>query len=155
MEEIINHLNETVKCKVGASNIAGVGVIALRDIKKGEKLSLYTLGNINEVKPFYYFTRDDFNKLAPHVQKIILDRSLFDAHNTIVAFIHPDYEALLTTFMNHADDPNSDSEVALKDIKDGEEITFDYHQSRLNKFEVSNEFDELTLKHMPFLCHKQ
>ena len=37
-EEVINHLIHNVKTKIGVSSIDGVGVIAIRDIKKYEEV---------------------------------------------------------------------------------------------------------------------
>lgn len=151
--EVVRMLNETVKCTIAPSKY-GVGVFAIRDIKQGEILTEYTYesGNLNKEKEFIYLNREDFAMIDEEVKSLILDRSLFEKGNSILAFLHPNEDAFLVTFMNHSSNPNSDTSVALRDIKKGEEITFDYHQSRIHRFDgVSNLFDPLTLEHMPFL----
>lgn len=37
-QEVINHLSNNIKTKIGVSSIDGVGVFAIRDIKKGEQV---------------------------------------------------------------------------------------------------------------------
>ena len=46
------------------------------------------------------------------------------------AFISPNYDARLTSFMNHSDTPNYDpaTDFALADISKGEEVFEDYRQ---------------------------
>lgn len=114
----IDELNMRVKTRLGPSPIHGVGVFALRDILKGQKLyaedfpRLYTL-------PF-----SQFGKLFPEVSQYLLIK-----FPTIAAgskFAYPDTR--IQAYMNHADDPNYDNinDEALRDIKQGEELTEDY-----------------------------
>lgn len=147
---IVKMLNETVKCTLRPST-HGVGVFAIRDIKKGEVLTDYTYQDLNKKKEFIFLERDQFMLINKNIREVILDRVLYEKDTPILAFLHPNEDAYLMTFMNHSATPNSNGEVALCDIKKGEEVTFDYHYSRMYRFEYTDQFDKLTLEHMPFL----
>lgn len=118
--EQIQALNAYVKTKIAPSPIHGVGVFALRDIPKGEKLyadmapQMYTL-------PF-----KEFKQLMPNVRKTLLERWPEVVNGS--AFFYP--ETRIVAFMNHSDEPNYDAQndVVLRDIAQGEEITEDYRR---------------------------
>jgi SET domain-containing protein len=121
----IDELNEYVKTYLAPSDIDGVGVFALRDIPKDQKLycdmapKIYTLSYAN------------LSKLFPAVKKLILSQWPLIAKGS--AFAYP--TTRVVAYMNHSDDPNYDAinDVVLKDIKEGEEITEDYRKLELNK----------------------
>ena len=112
------YLNKTVWCTIGQSKIHGIGVLALRDIKKGTRI--YCTGESRE-----YIT-EDLDKILPEIRKLIIQRYpiALDGHQ----FQSPNADANLISFMNHSDTPNYDNnnDTALRDIKAGEEITEDY-----------------------------
>lgn len=115
----IELLNNTMKCTLGASSIHGVGIIAMRDIKEGEQL--YTHG----IMPDWY-TLETTEGLEPDIKEKLLERwPLTEQGST---FLYPD--VWLMSYMNHSDTPNSKDDIALKDIKKGEEITEDYRLMR-------------------------
>lgn len=111
-------LNDTVWATIAPSEIHGVGVFAIRDIKKGTKLNLH--GGTGE------WIRTDLSKVVPEVRKLILQRWPIekDGH----PYLSPNDDALLISFVNHSDMPNYDKykDEALRDIKKGEEIFEDY-----------------------------
>lgn len=119
-------LASTVKCRLTPSKVHGVGVSALRDIKMGEQLNIAL-----KIKPRWYtLTFDDlskfFDKTYPEIKQLILDRWPNVVNGA--AFLSPNYDARLMSFLNHSDTPNYDprSDLALTDIKKGEEIFEDY-----------------------------
>lgn len=117
-ENAVKMLNELVKIKVAPSNIHGVGVVAMRNIKKGELL--YADAQYQALDIPYKM----FKKLRPEIAEYILGRwapIINGSH-----FIYPDSKMI--AFMNHSDTPNYDAitDKALKDIKQGEEITENY-----------------------------
>lgn len=124
-EEQAMELARTVKCRLGPSKVHGVGVIALQDIKKGEQLYCALT-----VKPHWYnVSYANLKKYLSHRKDIL--QLLLDRWPNIVngsAFISPNYDARLISFMNHADEPNYDpkTDLATKDIKAGEEVFEDY-----------------------------
>ena len=124
----VMELMRTVKCRLGPSRVHGVGVITLRDTKKGEQLYC-----ANRVKPVLYtvtFTelKRQLKDTHPQILQLILERWPRAVNGE--AFISPNYDARLTSFMNHSDTPNYDpvTDLALADIPKGEEVFEDYRQ---------------------------
>ena len=117
-EEQADELNNRVKVKVQPSPVRGVGLFALRDISKGQKLYATSL------PVFYNLPYSHFSKLFPEVQQFLLERFPRVVEGEI--FAYPD--SFLQSFMNHNSNPNYDNETdtALRDIKAGEEIFEDY-----------------------------
>ena len=118
MNQQSRELNEYVKTRIAPSSVHGVGVFALRDIKQGEKL--YT-----DMRPkIYTLPYAEFNELNKEVREYLLERWPQVVNGS--AFGFPDTR--IQAFMNHSDAPNYDAhtDVALTDIKAGEEIFEDY-----------------------------
>lgn len=118
----IKELNDKIKCNLQKSKIDNIGVFAIRNINKGEKL--YTDSEFKERDTYYIFTKENFNKLTKYVQKQILNKWFFV--NDIIIFRNPNTICRLVCYINHSSKPNSDGYYALEDIKEGEEITRDY-----------------------------
>lgn len=123
-ERQIDRLNSMVKCKLAPSPIHGIGVFAIRDIGKGQKLWA-------DIFPqFYSLPYSNFGKLFPEVRDLLLERwPGIAGGQTIIEgtrFAYPD--TLLQAYMNHQDDPSYDAflDIARRDIKAGEEITENY-----------------------------
>jgi len=117
-EQDIAELNSLTKATLGVSKVHGIGVIALRDIMKGEKIYA------DRMSKLYHIPYGSFGKLFPEVRKIILERWPHVVSNE--GFIYPD--ARLLSFMNHSDTPNYDpvTDCALTDIPANSEIFEDY-----------------------------
>lgn len=125
-EEQAQQLAQTVKCKIAPSSVHGVGVVAMRAIAKGEqcfcaltvKPSWYTI----PYKKLEKYLKD----LYPEVLQLIIERwpQVYNG----ASFISPNYDARLTSFMNHSDTPNYDpvSDLALADIAFGDELFENY-----------------------------
>jgi SET domain-containing protein len=115
---MIEHLNNTVWAKIGVSKIHGVGVIAIRDIPGGQKI--YP-GRSNQ-----WLECDDYRGLHPAILELIKQRwpLAFEGGH----FYSPNDDAHLPSFLNHSKNPNVDRNTfrALRDIKEGEELTEDY-----------------------------
>lgn len=117
-ENQINILNDLVKFKVGPSSVQGVGIIALRDIKKGELL------NLDATFQQFDLPYKKFKFLRPEVAQHILERWPLVTEGS--HFIYPD--AKMSAFCNHSDTPNYDNKTdkSTKTIKAGEEIFENY-----------------------------
>lgn len=117
-EKQVDELNQRVKVKVQPSSIHGVGLFALRDISKGEKLYA------NCLPAFYDLSYNHFTKLFPEVRQLLLERFPRVVEGEL--FAYPD--SLLQSFMNHDSNPNYNNmtDTALRNIKAGEEIFEDY-----------------------------
>lgn len=96
---------------IGKGNLAGKGVYANRDFKKGEVVIKYNL------KPL---TEEEFENL-PESEKMFTHTHW----GTINLYSEPE------RYVNHSDNPNTyqdlinQCDIALRDIKKGEEITSD------------------------------
>lgn len=121
-KESIEALNDTVNTKLASSPIHGVGVFALRDIKKGERMYQNTIPNTFDL-PY-----SKFGKLRKEVKEMLLQFFPFKAVDVDATFWYPVNS--MQAYMNHSDKPNYDAikDVALKDIKAGDEVTEDYRK---------------------------
>lgn len=115
-------INDSVLATIAPSPIHGVGVFALQDIKKGQKMFIrwIPMGMIQTT----------VSKLKPEVREVIEGR--WPPVRDGFPFMHPHEDANLLSFMNHSSEPNYDdnTDTALRDIRKGEEITEDYGKYR-------------------------
>lgn len=109
-------LNDTVWCTLAPSPIHGIGVFALRDIPKGQKMYCGE-GQLRLLPP------SNLEGILPDIQVLIKQR--WPYHDK-APFLSPNDDARLVSFMNHSATPNWQDDVALRDITKGEEITEDY-----------------------------
>lgn len=117
--DIVKRLNEEVKCTIAPSEIHGVGVFAIRDIKEGERLNCWP-------EKGFQIHLDSLDGLLPEVRALILQRWPIAIEGK--PFLHPNDDARLLSFMNHSNMPNYNPylDLSTRDIKKGEEITEDY-----------------------------
>jgi SET domain-containing protein len=118
IKEAIIVLNDVVKVKLAPSSIHGIGVFALFDIKKGEKLYLDAIPHAFDV-PYR-----EFKKLKKEIREQILSHWVNVINGSY--FLYP--VTKMTAFLNHSDTPNVDAmkDEALIDIPKGTELTEDY-----------------------------
>ena len=116
--ELDQLLNSTVYCTLAPSPIHGVGVFAIRDIPRGQKLNCQEIARpqILRILP------QELERLRPEIKKLIIQR--WPIVTTTGYFQSPNHDAYLLSFMNHSEIPNYDkiNDTALRDIKKGEEI---------------------------------
>ena len=122
IEEQIIELNNEVKAKLAPSPIQGIGVFAIRDIKKGERAYCRP----NGFKKWYSIPYERLSELRPEIKEVILER--WPAIINKSQLQSPNDDAWLLLFMNHSDNANYDpkKDIALMDIKTGEEILENY-----------------------------
>lgn len=115
----------TVKTRIGPSPIAGIGLFADQDIKKGTVtwrfMATYDL----------MLAEADIDALPEPARLDILEHAYLDAASGLFILCGDS-----ARFMNHADDPNTAGvhepgsvecyDVATRDIATGEEMTCDY-----------------------------
>ena len=111
-------LNEVVKIRLAPSSIHGVGVFAMRDIKKGEKIYSDIIPHQFDI-PYKMLKR-----LDTEIRDIILGHFpliLGGSH-----FMYP--VTKMSAYLNHSEDANYDAvkDEALRPIKKGEEVTENY-----------------------------
>lgn len=117
-KEAIKLLNEIVKLRLAPSPIHGVGVFAMRDLKKGE--TLYT-----DIIPHQFdVPYKKVLKLDPAIRDILLGHFplIIDGSH----FLYP--VTKMSAYLNHSDTANYDAvnDKTLRRIKAGEEVTEDY-----------------------------
>ena len=132
IEEILYHLTHNIKTELKPSNIDGVGVFAIRDIKKGENVFPkweYETG-------LYYISNDTFNKLPLDIKRLV-DRyyisrepnfrifRLFNGQN----FFYNSFCFCNSSYPNPSNCNISNDGYALRDIEKGEEILEDYSEN--------------------------
>jgi hypothetical protein len=132
LEDVMHHLKNNIKTKIGVSNIHGVGVFALTDIKEGEQVfpkwewesGIYVIPN-NRLKEIptevlelldMYFINDECG------YKII---RLFKGLN----FITNSYSFCNSAYNTEFEKNISFTGVALKDIQKGDEILEWYEEN--------------------------
>lgn len=115
----LNTLNRWFTVELQPSDIHGIGVFAVKDLPKGTNLFM----NIMPY-PFHIPYKD----LEDNVPEYVLEKIKGRWPNVTKgeAFVFPDARYL--AYCNHSDKANYDAktDVTLKDIKKGEEITEDY-----------------------------
>ena len=118
IQQAVKELNELVKVRLAPSKISGVGIIALRDLKAGERL-------YSDIMPiFFKLPYDYFDRLLPEVREILLEQYPNICNGS--AFSWP--TTRLQAFVNHSEEPNYSAmnDTLIKDVKAGEEITENY-----------------------------
>lgn len=121
-QQQITELDSEVRCKLGVSEIHGIGVFAIRNIKQGDRCFITP----NLIPKFYNIPFGSLNKLFPEIRELIMQRWASVVNGSV--FQSPNDDAGLLFFCNHSNDPNYDvvSDTALKDIKKGQEVLEDY-----------------------------
>lgn len=117
----INTLMKWMNVKIAPSDIHGVGTFAVRDIPKGTRMFM-------DIMPEIF--RLPYGKLKNNMPSYIHDEITGRWPKVAQGdpFVYPD--ARYVAYCNHSDDANYDAQndVALRDIKAGEEVTEDYRK---------------------------
>jgi hypothetical protein len=131
-EEVIKHLTYNIKTKIGVSAIDGVGVFAIRDIKKGEDVfpiweydsGIYLIPNdrLNEIPSEVFELLDMYFINEECGYKVI---RLFKGFN----FTFHGFSYCNSAYQTKYTKNISDDGIALMDIKAGEEILESYFEN--------------------------
>jgi hypothetical protein len=131
-EEVIKHLSTNVKTKLSVSPIDGVGVFAIRDIKKGEDVfpiwdydsGIYLIPNdrLNEIPSEIFELLDMYFINEECGYKII---RLFKGFN----FTFHGFSYCNSAYQTKYTKNISDDGIALMDIEAGEEILESYFEN--------------------------
>ena len=121
-EDQIKELNSRVMVKLAPSNISGIGVVAIRNIHRGEKMHCEP----SFKRKFYTVPLERFNELNEEVGTLIKER--WPSVVNLAYFQSPHDDAWPVLFMNHSEDPNYNwkTDCAIRDIQKGEEVTENY-----------------------------
>mgnify|MGYP002076612181 CR=1 FL=1 len=129
-KQLIKHLENDIYCRIGISKIHGVGVIAIKDIKKGTN----PFKNLSDEKDkIVALTNSDLRNVDSEVKKIVND--FFGNGRTFdVLYYGPNY-INISYYLNHSKTPNLDlidngepylGFSANRDIKKNEELLINY-----------------------------
>ena len=130
MSDSITRINSLVKAKIAPSKIHGVGLFAIRDLHKGQRLNA-------DIYPVpFRISEGNISKLLPEVRELLISHWPQITYGG--AFMYPDTR--LQAYINHSDVPNYDciKDEIVRDIKEGEEITEDYR--KIKGWEVAFEW---------------
>lgn len=134
-QKLINHLKNDIYCRLGVSKIAGIGVIAIRDIPQG--IDPYK-NLFNHKEEVIELTNNDIKDVDNNVKKVLKDFFGSDKVKTFdVLYYGPNY-LNISFYMNHSNTPNVDivdtpgkeylGFVTNRPIKKGEEMTINYNE---------------------------
>lgn len=139
-ELLLENLRHDVYCRIGASKIEGVGIIAIRDIPKGT--NPFGITNNKQIKyKSVEITEKELNTAPESVQKIIKDFLVAEKDKNNNNIYHIPFNGPnsfdISFYMNHSKDNNnvnvsSDTVseytdfVTNRNIKKGEELTINY-----------------------------
>ena len=123
INEQIDWLNDRVKVYIAPSKIHGIGVFALKDLKKEERLYLIPE---NPERTWFTVPYSRFKDLNSAVREIVLARWPSVINGS--AFLAPNDDVWMSSFINHSDGFNyvQDLDVVIEDVNKDEEITEDY-----------------------------
>jgi hypothetical protein len=132
MPQAFLHLSKNVKTEINPSPIHGVGVFAIRDIQKGEQVFEPWAGKTG----IYLISDDLFYKLNPKLINLI-NRYFITidcGYKVIRLFNGINFVSHTICFCNSSYPNESDANIgtdgiALRDIKDGEEILEYYSEN--------------------------
>ena len=123
--EVIEHLKTNIKTQIGVSNIDGVGVFAIKDIKKDEQVFPIWQGKTG----IYVIPNNELNEIPSEVLKLLEKYFINDECGFKIIRLFNGMNFLFhgTSFCNSAypskENTNIDiNGIALRDIKAGEEI---------------------------------
>lgn len=125
---VLEHLQKEVYCHLGISKVHGIGVFAIRSIPKGVK-PLVSLLKIKE----FEFSKKEIKNLPTGVRKELEMFCYYDSKKYLIPSIGLN-SMNMAFYMNHSKDPNvkflkNGDLVAIKKIKIGEELLFDYDEA--------------------------
>ena len=132
MNKLLNHLNNDIYCRLGVSNISGIGVIAIKDIP----INTDPFKNLSNKKDTIITLYDkDLINIDNGVVKLVKD---FFGNNSSYDILYegPNY-INISYYMNHSKKPNiniipyTDNEyckfISNTFIRKGEELTINYN----------------------------
>jgi len=155
-ESLINNLKNETFCKIGVSEISGVGVIAIKDIPKG--IEIFKCCNDDGADLPVEINTSDLKEVDENVIKHAKNFLVLSGPSTYPFPCKGLNSINIIFYLNHSDRPNTEfslagdlddfvSFVTSRDIRKGEELTQDYNN-------LSNDEEKLS-KQFPFLNNKK
>jgi hypothetical protein len=135
-KQLLNDLKTNVYCRLGVSKIApgDIGVIAIKDIPSGVNPFKTLAGECIPIE-IVTLSKNDVEELEPEIKKLITDF----CHESSDGYPVPKYgpnSMTISQYLNHSKEPNIgikfydecqyNTFISLKEIKKGDELTFNY-----------------------------
>ena len=124
-----NYLLSNTFAKLAPSNIHGIGLFAIRDISFGQKL----FEQILDDNDYIFLKNEDLQIFDIEIQNLIKSLYILEEKGVWIqrtGLNHLDY----SYYINHSDEPNltyiqnKNYYLPKRDIKKGEELTYDYNE---------------------------
>ncbi len=148
-EKIILNRLEKVYCRLAPSNIAGVGVFAIRDIPK----STNPFNNSFMAQEAIVVNKNKIKDLGPEILSLLHDQHPTSNSDQQIVSNFPN-QLIWTNYINYTDNPNIElmtngEWMTLRDIKKGEELLED--PTRLLNPDGSQKIFKINPKQYPLL----
>jgi len=117
--------HDKVYTRLGISNIHGIGVFAISDIKKGTLLFEY------DITEMVWVNASEIANTSDKIKKMYEDFCVVKDNGTLYGCPANFNQLTMAWYMNHSDTPNVEIDEnydfrTLREIKDGEELTINY-----------------------------
>jgi len=125
-QELLEQLSQNLFIMLKPSAVAGIGVFAIADIKKGQR-NIFS----NDKSEWFKISKKEITELPMHVQAVVENYCLYDDDHYFVPE-HGFKVVDLVMFLNHSDQPNivsineGEDFEAIQDIPAGTELFIDY-----------------------------
>ncbi len=138
-QQLINNLKNNTYCKLGRSDIDGIGVFAIRMIPKNINPFLLS-NNYSKQYTVVDISKEDLKEVPKSVVKLLDSYFLTDENegHPVISMGLNDMD--ISFYLNHSDTPNVESVFpkeainellefrTMKKIKSGEELLLDYNR---------------------------
>jgi len=148
-ENLINNLKNETFCKVGVSDISGVGAMAIKDIPKGTEI--FKCCNNDNLNDPIEINEEDLKEVGDPVLEYAKSFLVQSGPNTYPFPAEGLNSMGIIFYLNHSNNPNTEfffdgnlggfvSFVSSREIRKGEELTQDYNNLSNNKEELIKQF---------------
>jgi SET domain-containing protein len=148
-ENLLNNIRNETFCKLGVSDISGIGVIAIKDIPK--RTEIFNCCNNDGLGMPIEIKESDLEDVDEPVLKYAKNFLVQSAPNTYPFPFMGLNSINIIFYLNHSDNPNTEfsfssglddfvSFVTSEEVKKGEELTQDYNNLSNNKEELIKQF---------------
>ena len=148
-ENLINNIRNETFCKLGVSDISGIGVVAIKDIPK--RTEIFKCCNNDGLGMPIEIKESDLEGIDEPVLKYVKNFLVQSAPNTY-PFPFMGFNSInIIFYLNHSDNPNTKfsfsgglndfiSFVTCEEVKKGEELTQDYNNLSNDKEGLARQF---------------
>ena len=131
-QDILDYLKNNILIRVDSSDLHGVGIFAIRDLKKDTKIEQAKIHGTPGWEGSYNVSKDYLKENLPKstYEYIRMWSGDIEGRNIMTLILPTLMTGQTSMYVNHSDEPNAiyhNLEMTLlKDVEKGEEITIDY-----------------------------